>query len=195
MKLIRTVKVGNITNLSDARYCAGMGVDMLGFTTIENQSGYVGPEAFQEFRGWFNGPAVVAEVYGLQDSKTLHEIMRNYLPDFIELGTVELPFVDLPSLALIVSTREMPSADNFLQQLARIHNQVAFILAEEEIKTSDLKLIADYYPVLLKLTKPVDEHMLTLPVKGFALKGNTEERPGLKSYDALATVLEYLAED
>ena len=29
MPLKTFVKVGNITNLSDARYCAGMGVDML----------------------------------------------------------------------------------------------------------------------------------------------------------------------
>lgn len=189
------VKVGNITNLSDARYCAGMGVDMLGFTTIEKQPGYVGPETFQEFRGWFNGPSVVAEVYGLPDGETLHEIMRNYLPDFVELGIAELPFVDLPSLALIVSTRGMQSAEKFLQQLATIHNQVAFILAEEEVEASDLKSISDHYPVLLQLTKPVDEHVLALPVKGFALKGNTEEKPGLKSYENLATVLEYLTKD
>ncbi len=31
MALKTIVKVGNITNLSDARYCAVMGVDMLGF--------------------------------------------------------------------------------------------------------------------------------------------------------------------
>jgi phosphoribosylanthranilate isomerase len=35
MPLKTFVKVGCITNLSDARYCAGMGVDMLGFRAVE----------------------------------------------------------------------------------------------------------------------------------------------------------------
>jgi phosphoribosylanthranilate isomerase len=37
------VKVGNVTNLSDARYCAGMGVDLLGFPVDAAQPGPVAP--------------------------------------------------------------------------------------------------------------------------------------------------------
>ena len=44
MSLQTFVKVGEITNLSDARYCAGMGVDLLGFNVVENTPGYVDSE-------------------------------------------------------------------------------------------------------------------------------------------------------
>lgn len=192
--MIRTVKVGGITNLSDARYCAGMGVDMLGFTCIDNQPGYVSPAAFQELRGWFNGPSIVAEAYGLRNGEALREIIRNYLPDFIELGITELPFVDLPSVALIVAAGQA-SADDLLRQLAFLHNQVAFIILDGQMPSPDIRLVAEYYPVLLQLNKPADENLLKLPVKGFALKGGMEERPGLKSYDSLSEILDQLSED
>ena len=66
MPLKTFVKVGCITNLSDARYCAGMGVDMLGFRAVESQENYIKPSQFQEIRGWIAGPLVVAEVYGVE---------------------------------------------------------------------------------------------------------------------------------
>ena len=56
MALKTLVKVGKISNLSDAWYCAGMSVDMLGFTVIASQENYVSPELFREMRGWFYGP-------------------------------------------------------------------------------------------------------------------------------------------
>lgn len=194
MKLLRIVKVGNITNLSDARYCAGMGVDMLGFCVVENRPGYVSPAAFQEFRGWFAGPSIVAEAYGIADANTMHGIMQNYLPDFIELSVDELPFMDIPSIALMVAIRNMP-VYQFLEKLTAVHTQVAYVLAEENMPASYIEELAGYYPVLLRLNGPLNRQHLTLPIKGFALAGGTEEKPGLKSYDSLADVLEQLSED
>ena len=68
MPLKTFVKVGSITNLSDARYCAGMMVDMLGFRSVEGQEGYIKPAQFQEIRGWISGPLVISFVAALADS-------------------------------------------------------------------------------------------------------------------------------
>jgi phosphoribosylanthranilate isomerase len=81
MPLKTIVKVGNISNLSDARYCAGMGVDMLGFRVIDGLPGYIAPQAFQEIRGWISGPKVVAEIYGIDRSDKIPHIVENYAPD------------------------------------------------------------------------------------------------------------------
>ncbi|MFN3839924.1 MAG: hypothetical protein ACK4RF_04375 [Cyclobacteriaceae bacterium] len=194
MKLSRTVKVGRITNLSDARYCAGMGVHMLGFNAIEGKTDYVSPESFQSLRGWFTGPAVVAEVYGLNNTETMHAVLRDYLPDFVELGIAELPFIDLHALALIVAANGLPY-NQLITYLKPIHNQVAFIMVDSQSPANDINEIAFHYPVLLKLDRPIESTHLSLPVKGFALEGSPEERPGLKNYDDLAAVLEKLSED
>src|SRR4051812_19134719 len=105
MPLKTVVKVGNISNLSDARYCAGMGVDMLGFRVLEKQENFISPRLFQEIRGWVSGPKVVAEVYGLESPEQLLAIVSNYAPDYFELSlSAYRTFNDhltLPSLVFI----------------------------------------------------------------------------------------------
>src|SRR5690242_4975145 len=93
MALARIVKVGNISNLSDARYCAGMGVDMLGFRVIESQNNFMSAKQFQEIRGWVTGPRIVAEIYGIDSAETMTSILNDYRPDVIELGLEELKVI------------------------------------------------------------------------------------------------------
>ena len=62
MALSTIVLVNQISNLSDARYCAGMGVEMLGFSVEENTASYITPEAFKEISGWVAGVKLVGEV-------------------------------------------------------------------------------------------------------------------------------------
>ncbi|HYG20089.1 MAG TPA: hypothetical protein VD816_14225, partial [Ohtaekwangia sp.] len=89
MPLKTLVKVGSITNLSDARYCAGMGVNLLGFRVLEGQENYINPKTFQEIRGWVTGPAIVAEIYGVTSAEELRQIMADYRPDYLEMDTAD----------------------------------------------------------------------------------------------------------
>src|SRR5690349_8085794 len=102
MALTRFVKVGNISNLSDARYCAGMGVDLLGFRTIEGQENFIAPKQFQEVRGWVTGPRVVGEIYGFKNLEQLTHVLESYRPDLFELSLDELNKLDQTPLPLIV---------------------------------------------------------------------------------------------
>src|SRR5688500_13658444 len=86
MPLKTLVKVGNISNLSDARYCAGMGVDLLGFNVIEGQPNHLSARLYQEIRGWISGPKVVAEIYGIDKDEMLSDIITNYVPEYFELS-------------------------------------------------------------------------------------------------------------
>src|SRR5688572_188745 len=90
MPLKTLVRAGSITNLSDARYCAGMGVDWLGFNVIEGQDQYVSPKEFQDIRGWVSGPKIIAQIYNIPSTDALTAILDNYQPDFLELGMNDL---------------------------------------------------------------------------------------------------------
>ena len=48
MALKTSVIINEVINLSDARYCAGMGVDYIGFRIDENHDKYVDLENFNE---------------------------------------------------------------------------------------------------------------------------------------------------
>jgi phosphoribosylanthranilate isomerase len=182
MPLKTVVKVGNISNLSDARYCSGMGVDMLGFRVIEGQDNYLSPKLYQEIRGWVTGPKIVAEIYGISSADQLAKIIEDYAPDYLELSATEFNrFAQQLTLPCIVSG-EVSHSSNILycvieeQSLQKI-TTLAKVLVQPGIGANVLELISSN------------------KIAGLALNGAPEVRPGFKDYSDLADILEKLDED
>ena len=181
MPLKTFVKVGCITNLSDARYCAGMGVDMLGFRTVEGQENYIPPAQFQEIRGWISGPLVVAEAYGITNPADLTSILENYKPDYLEMGLQELSLFSTLPLPLVLSVQENDILD-------ALPVEPAYLVSKHPFQTS--------IPLLVEIQSKDDvPGMLETNVKGFVLKGGTELKPGLKDFEVMHDVLELLEID
>jgi phosphoribosylanthranilate isomerase len=189
MPLKTVVKVGNISNLSDARYCSGMGVDMLGFCVIEGQPNYISPKLFQEIRGWIPGPKVVAEIYGIPSVETLAVLIKDYAPDYFELSQKEFatysPHISIPCIVSITS------AD--VASLKKEEKSIAYLLLEE---TSLSATTGVGKPSLLKINSHHNllEKLQQHAVAGVALNGSHEIRPGFKEYNELADILELLDE-
>jgi phosphoribosylanthranilate isomerase len=190
MPLKALVKVSKISNLSDARYCAGMGVNMLGFRTIPGQEHYMPPEIFQDIRGWLSGPKIVAELYGVSSAAQIDFIMLRYAPDYFELTYQEYlsvgKFLSLPCLVHFPEPESLVEKDKD----SRIH----FTVADEDTQCQD---ITGSRPVLVKV-KNVDSLLKKLSegcFKGFVLEAPQESRPGITSYDELGTILEALDVD
>lgn len=180
MALKTFIKVGAITNLTDARYCAGMGVDLLGFQVVEGASNYISPKAFQEIRGWVSGPLVVAEIYGLEELSTLNSILENYRPDYLELGLKEyaltLGKLPIPYLLTLQPDEVVPDQAN------------PEMIIRKALPTSDTDLVH-----VASIQEA--ETALQQPVKGLALQGSSQSKPGIKEYDDLSEILEMLETD
>ena len=193
MALKTLVKVGKISNLSDARYCAGMNVDMLGFRVVAGQDHFVSPELFKEIRGWFSGPAIVAEAYGIDKNEDLAVILQQYLPDYIELSLPDLLKLHSPSSIYILSTtfEEITTHEN---DLAPFRNQISKIIVSASTPKEEVAELTRSFKVLLAVdAEPALELITNNPgIKGIALQGSAEEKPGLKNYDSLSSVLEQL---
>ena len=65
MALTRMVYVGGLTSLREARYCAGMGAELLGFALDARAPGHVAPAAFADITGRLSGVRTVGEVGAL----------------------------------------------------------------------------------------------------------------------------------
>jgi phosphoribosylanthranilate isomerase len=189
MSLRTTVYVGNITNLSDARYCAGMGSELLGFPIDPIGSNYLSQDEFKEISGWLAGVQKVGEIDV--------EVPNGYAVDYFKFSN--------PSLVDEVNKTGIPyifaiNAQNSLQELASIVNYVQpafFILENCQVDAIDhiAQIIqTTSTPVLVGYDiQPEDaEKYEAVSAKGLALLGSKEEKPGFKDYDALADVLEYL---
>lgn len=189
MALKTLVKVGNISNLSDARYCAGMGVDLLGFCVTKNAPNFMAPELYQEIRGWVSGPKVVAEAGGLQ-ADDIGPIMENYVPDFFQLPLVEFrrfgDVLPLPCLVEITDWEEpldIPHSD-----------KVAYLVVSGEAAKRMPPASRQAFPLLISVesTEELEEKLKYPNVKGVSLNGSEEIRPGYKDYGQLADILEAL---
>jgi phosphoribosylanthranilate isomerase len=186
MTLKTLVKVGSITNLSDARYCAGMGVDMLGFRVIENQSDFITPKAYQEMRGWISGPQIVAEIYGIQSADELLQVIENYQPDYLELGLKELV---VAGSALTIPFMLSLANGEYLNPGILPPAYVTTTLDGDQFE----KLIPDYdVLVAVANSEQLYQALHKTGIIGVTLNGSREIRPGLKNYDSLAEILEAL---
>lgn len=190
MSLKTFVKVGSVTNLSDARYCAGMGVDILGFDISEDATGYIDRDTFNQIKEWVSGVEIACEV----ESAAMAE---GYDFDLLELKS-------LPSNRIKDKVSLKVNIDKIGDYLTEDLKAFQYILVtgnRGEIKDDEkirIRALAEKYPVLIGYgLKPGNIISLVseLGVKGIGLYGGDEIRPGYKDYDELADILEELEED
>ncbi|GAB4041305.1 phosphoribosylanthranilate isomerase [Spirosoma jeollabukense] len=206
MALQTLVKISNVTNLSDARYCAGMGVDMLGFSMDADSPDYVEPKKFDEIRAWVAGVQIVGETAST-DPEVIEQLLDTYHPDLLQVDEAALlPYLGTFGKPLIlrtdVSQVTLDQLDTLLQTGSTGADYVLLesngpIHLDDELKTA-LQRLSARYPILLGTgvsVANVHELLAQLPVRGIALTGGTEERPGNKEFGELMDILEAIEED
>lgn len=206
MSLKTFVKIGKITNLSDARYCAGMMVDILGFNLEEGTEGFVSPETFKEITDWVAGVKFAGEFKNAHAAE-IKLASEKYNLDYIEVQDQELldelSTLDIPLIyKLVISSegdvRKIASALNYASEYTdmvivdclkpSMFEELHKILSEQHPK---VKLIRSYG--ISKATVPAianDEYFY-----GIELEGSPEDRPGFKDYGDVMDILEVLEED
>ncbi|MBN8575895.1 MAG: hypothetical protein J0L66_03090 [Cytophagales bacterium] len=185
MALVTKVKAGKITNLTDARYCAGMGVEWIGFPAAT-----VSAKTFSEITGWLAGPQWVIELgsapwpnlqaYG----SPVWQCSFDNLAEALSLAGQLI--VELPAKDLQAANPHLLSNSNRIEALLLTHVSAGFSFATLQ---SDF----NSFPVLIDLDTCAFElrDLLAWP-NGLQVSGGTEERPGLRDVAALAEVLEQL---
>ncbi|GAA4454001.1 hypothetical protein GCM10023189_19920 [Nibrella saemangeumensis] len=201
MALKTLVKISNVTNLSDARYCAGMGVDMLGFSMDADAEQYVEPAKFQEIRSWVAGVQIVGET-AADDPGAINRLLELYQPDMLQLeDPALLPYVASFNRPVILKADlGLLTLEQLEAIIATSHTGIDFFLLDgkagisldDELRT-ELYHLATRYPILLGTgitASNVHDLLAALPVKGIALQGGDEVRPGNKEFGELMDILE-----
>ncbi|TAE29776.1 MAG: N-(5'-phosphoribosyl)anthranilate isomerase [Cytophagales bacterium] len=197
------VKISNVTNLSDARYCAGMGVDMLGFSMDATSPDYVDPARFTEIRNWLAGVQIVGET-DETDLDQIRQLLDAYQPDLLQIDEAAL----LPTLSTIGKPiiLRVNLAGLTLEQLDALvqanPTNADYILLESNAPLhldDDLKMVigqlATRHAVLLGVgisPATLHERLSELPIRGIALTGGPEDRPGSRDFGEMMDILEML---
>ncbi len=192
MSLSTFVKVGNVNNLSDARYCAGMEVNLVGFP-MDGSAG-ITAETFNEMSSWLSGVEYVGEFINTP-LEGIAEILEQCNFSYIQTDDISL-IGSLPDLPVILESNvqeleEVP--DNLPIAYLVVSGNAEGTLSNDNL--AQLERLSGSYKILLGAgIRPdsINTMLKELPVHGISMKGTDEIRPGYKDYDELADILELL---
>ncbi len=194
MALKTFVKVSGINNLSDARYCAGMGVNQLGFNIEPNHENYTDPKSFKELSDWVSGVEFVGEV---ECERNIEGLIADYAIDALQVSEISLiPSALASDKPVIYYSTDLQSAQKASNEYA---DQLSYILLEDEsADANSVKELATKVDLVIGSgleADSIDDLLNEVQLKGIALKGGNEIRPGYKDFDAMADILEALDAD
>jgi phosphoribosylanthranilate isomerase len=195
--MLRTkVILSHVTNLSDARYAAGMGVNYIGFTVDPENRQYVTAIEAKAINDWLSGISIIAET-----GNTLFVDLQDYAYSFVQTSNTSL-VAELDKPILQLDLNEINStevADILSTHAAGVSFFILSVDAEDlnTLQSQLLKLCADH-PIYIATefdSSNLEEVVETIMPTGIVLYGSDEEKPGLSSYDGIADILEQLEVD
>jgi phosphoribosylanthranilate isomerase len=205
MALSSFVYISDVDNLSDARYTAGMGVDLIGFRLNPKNESSLRPERFKEISAWVSGVKLVGE-FGDSTPEEVKEALTHYNVDYLlvsdESQIHEFTQFDKP-LILRISINE-ETKDTLASTFNYCSGAIDYFLLESgltKLDKEEISFINSYssqFPILLGygVNKENAKTIVgKLKLKGISLKGSSEIRPGYKDFDEMADILEVLEID
>lgn len=207
MALRTFVKISQVNNLSDARYCAGMGVAMLGFNLEPGTVHYVEPEKFRELSEWVAGVSFAAE-FSSASPDTIIRLLPEYPVDYLQIDKPEhlpaLQHLNLP-LILRIPVQANSTPEEIAATMAAHQDLADFFLLESTNQlgisnhlANKLLSLGTSFKIVADLGFKADgiqDLLARYAIKGIALKGGEEIRAGYKDFEELADILEALEVD
>lgn len=206
MALKTTVLVNGIKNLSDARYCAGMGADLMGFKLDDTQTDHLTEEAFKEITGWVAGIQLVGEF----DEASATEINKKAFDlnlDYIQLNKNylldEVRKIEKPVIQKVYVNKDTIETE-LTEMLDLYKDDVAYFLVYsndfttiDETNVRFLTDLANIYKLIVGFgieKENLENVLVQINPAGIGLQGSDEIKPGLKTYDELEAIFEALEE-
>lgn len=189
------VKVNSITNLSDARYCAGMGVEMIGFCQNETAERYLSVEKANGIAGWLVGVKIISENTAQKSAEELASSALAISAEAIEIQYFNELSSNTNALPLIFgfTLSEWEKTKAFLTQEATLH----IALEKSDMhQISLIERICKHNATFLNVSKldiaEIEKLLNEAQPYGLSHDGGNELSPGLSDFEHLAEVLEYL---
>jgi len=187
--------IRGINNLSDARYCAGMGADKLTFLLDPALPGHLDTKTVKELVGWIAGVELIGEFEQL-NAHEINAIAADCALDAVLLRSPRTA-EELAEIAPPVYLELSPESETPAQPLP--DSVVGFIIelpgpvSQETLAA--LRRIASERPLWLGPGLHPDyarDLAAGLPLAGLSFPSGDEVKPGLRDFDQLEAVFEAL---
>lgn len=194
------LKICGITNLADARYLAGAGVDYLGFRFNEHDASHIEPAQAGAIVNWIEGPLKVG-VFGEQPLEEINRIARATGIDFVQIDGRQSPefcfLIEQPVIKTIHVFADLNPQE--LAQHVAAYSEVSAMLRFEitnplaDISPENISIIKKREHYILSGHFVMEEGMRQLQPPIVEIEENLYSDDGLLDYDRIETILEKLA--
>ena len=190
--------IRGINNLSDARYCAGMGADKLTFVLDPGLPGFLDPKTVKELAGWVAGVELIGEfdqlsapeINALAAACALDAVLLRRPRPAAELADIAPPLYLELSAATLAAGQPLPAGPiGFVVELADADPSDALAAVQQLAQQWPLWLGPGLDPQRARALA------VELPVAGLAFPSGNEVKPGLRDFDQLEAVFEALEID
>lgn len=203
------LKASSITNLSDARYFASYGINMIGFCFDPQSADFMNPFKVKEISGWIEGPKIVGEFKNLS-VEAINEtiISQNLHYAQINLADISPEHAPINSVPLIVEIAVVAETNfnevaiqlekKFCNEDFVLLNLTALSSLHETALNNFVKNICSRYPTLLDYnfsSENVSAIVQQFNPTGICLHGSHEEKTGTKSFEALDALMSAIQEE
>ena len=195
------IKLGNITNLSDARFAAAAGIEYMGFCFDTNNSNYIAPVKAKQIIDWTSGCFVVAE-FGNQTINEIMAITEILNIDIVEINnnllSTNLSEIDKPIIKkLDISLYNTESLSTEIASFSTKVDAFHFFASNENISIEEvsLKEICANNKIIWGLntsSKTIKNIIETYHPYALNIVGGNEEKTGVKDFEELNDILEVL---
>ena len=176
-----------ISNLSDARYFAAMGVDVMGFEVGDNTD----IKAIQEILSWVEGPEIALEVTTNTWTSGIIAIVEAIKPSII---TLPMYWEDLWHYSTLSILARKHISENIHEDIRLV--RVVDKTFDQLTKGERANLTAPQTAYIDALWSMDDLQFASahLPNAGIVLRGGEEIATGIKSFDQMDAIFDYLEE-
>lgn len=192
------IKIANITNLQDARYCAAMGFQLINFSLLPQEAQSLTAQQIREIAAWLSGPQYVLSCDAASVAE-LQAIHGTFPYHYIEIPVEDWQkFSFLPTIPFIlkVKAKQEVSALAILIEEVQKHHKASKI--EIEVESADDFLnyeslfpnIFIHTPSLQMLSELIETHQ-KMPF-GFSIREEGVELSGNLDYEALDKLCEQI---
>lgn len=179
--LAKSVLVKGINNLSDARYCAGMGVDYVAFELNPSDPNYLDPAKIKEIKNWLVGIEIGVR---LTDCETIAiDIINELEPSFIIISEKQYDEANFDSNVFVESNSLIVLPDS-----VKLLWHTSKELLDKNANTLESNVYLDIEDGA-EAMKNLAEGEFNV---GLVLNGGSEVRPGYSDYGDLMDILELL---
>ncbi len=191
MPLKTKALISSVTNLSDARFATGMGVDFIGFNIDKNANDAISLTDFTAITAWLEGPIMVGETSKITSKEKALKLAEAFeLSHMISDSEEQIEVFKSAGMTTFLRTEIISIGE--LENITTVADHIIVETAQDfSIENfNDLDLQKPIFIANSFDAQNINDWIAQTKITGIGLRGSEQIRTGFVDLDEMADILE-----